>query len=296
MLDNLSTETRNEKTLNLDTMSIREFCEIMNEEDQKVPLAIKECLGQIEETIKVVSNSLKNNGRLIYIGAGTSGRIGLLDAVECVPTFGVSKETVVGLIAGGEMAFVKAVEGAEDDEELGINDVKAINLNKKDVLIGIAASGRTPYVISALKYANSIGVMTVGISCNKNSPVGNNAKIAIEVEVGAEVLTGSTRLKSGTCQKLIVNMISTGSMVHSGKVYKNLMVDVQMTNEKLYERGRRIVMEATGVDYETANKVLENANNKPKTAIVMILKDCTCEIAEKALVKANGFVRMAIQQ
>lgn len=296
MLDNLSTETRNEKTLNLDTMSIREFCEIMNEEDQKVPLAIKECLGQIEETIKVVSNSLKNNGRLIYIGAGTSGRIGLLDAVECVPTFGVSKKTVVGLIAGGEMAFVKAVEGAEDDEELGINDVKAINLNKKDVLIGIAASGRTPYVISALKYANSIGVMTVGISCNKNSPVGNNAKIAIEVEVGAEVLTGSTRLKSGTCQKLIVNMISTGSMVHSGKVYKNLMVDVQMTNEKLYERGRRIVMEATGVDYETANKVLENANNKPKTAIVMILKDCTCEIAEKALVKANGFVRMAIQQ
>ena len=296
MLEGLTTETRNEKTTNLDEMSVVDFLTVMNEEDAEVSAAVKREIPQIAKVVEAIIQSRKKNGRLIYMGAGTSGRIGLLDAVECPPTFGTNPDEVIGLIAGGENAFVKAVEGAEDSQELGIQDLKNIKLNDKDVVIGIAASGRTPYVIGGLEYANSIGAMTAAICCNKNSAVGSVAKIKIEVVPGAEVLTGSTRLKAGTSQKLICNMISTAAMVGSGKVYGNLMVDVQLTNEKLVERAKHIVMEATSCDYVTAEKILKQADQKPKVAIVMILTGVSKEEALYQLDKANGFVRTAVKK
>ncbi|EJQ42907.1 N-acetylmuramic acid 6-phosphate etherase [Bacillus cereus BAG6X1-2] len=295
MLENLTTETRNEKTMNLDEMSTLEFLKIMNEEDAKVADSVKHELPQIARAVEAIVEAKRKGGRLIYIGAGTSGRIGLLDAVECPPTFGTEPEEVVGLIAGGDKAFIKAVEGAEDSKELGIQDLKNINLTNKDIVVGIAASGRTPYVIGGLEYANSIGVQTVSVSCNKGSEVGKEANIAIEVNNGPEVLTGSTRLKSGTSQKLVCNMLSTASMVGLGKVYGNLMVDVQLTNEKLIERAKRIVMEATSCDYEKAESYLAKANNKPKIAIVMILAGFSKEEAVQRLEETQGFIRQAIR-
>lgn len=295
MLEHLTTEARNERTMNLDELSIEEFLRIMNEEDAKVAHAVREEIPQIAQAVAKIADSLRQNGRLIYMGAGTSGRIGLLDAVECPPTFGTLPEQVVGLIAGGEKAFIKAVEGAEDSRELGIEDLKNIHLTEKDTLVGIAASGRTPYVIAGLEYANQIGANTVAIACNKNSEVGKAAQIAIEIMNGPEVLTGSTRLKSGTSQKLVCNMLSTAAMIQVGKVYGNLMVDVQHTNEKLVERAKRIVMEATSCDYETAEKYLELADNKPKAAIVMILTGLTYEETLQKLEQARGFIRQAIK-
>ncbi|WP_260632137.1 N-acetylmuramic acid 6-phosphate etherase [Bacillus bingmayongensis] len=295
MLENLTTETRNEKTMNLDEMSIIEFLKVMNEEDAKVADSVKQELPQIAKAVEAIVEAKRKGGRLIYIGAGTSGRIGLLDAVECPPTFGTEPEEVVGLIAGGEKAFIKAVEGAEDSKELGIQDLKDIHLTNTDVVVGIAASGRTPYVIGSLEYANSIGAQTVAVSCNKGSAIGKEANIAIEVNNGPEVLTGSTRLKSGTSQKLICNMLSTASMVGLGKVYGNLMVDVQLTNEKLVERAKRIVMEATSCDYETAESYLAKADNKPKIAIVMILAGFSKEEAVQRLEETQGFIRQAIK-
>ncbi|MDM5189437.1 N-acetylmuramic acid 6-phosphate etherase [Bacillus sp. DX4.1] len=295
MLENLTTETRNEKTMNLDEMSTIEFLTVMNEEDAKVADGVKLELPQIAKAVEAIVEAKRKGGRLIYIGAGTSGRIGLLDAVECPPTFGTEPEEVVGLIAGGEKAFIKAVEGAEDSEELGIQDLKDINLTNKDIVVGIAASGRTPYVIGGLEYANSIGAQTVAVSCNKGSAIGKKANIAIEVNNGPEVLTGSTRLKSGTSQKLICNMLSTASMVGIGKVYGNLMVDVQLTNKKLVERAKRIVMEATSCDYETAELYLAKADNKPKIAIVMILTGFSKEEAVQRLEETQGFIRQAIK-
>jgi N-acetylmuramic acid 6-phosphate etherase len=238
-----------------------------------------------------VVKAFKNGGRLIYVGAGTSGRLGILDASECPPTFGVEPTLVQGLIAGGEKAILKAIEGAEDDEESGQLDLKAISINEKDVVVGIAASGRTPYVIGALKYANEVGATTASISNNKHSVIGKIAQIAIEVETGPEVLTGSTRLKAGTAQKLVLNMISTASMIGIGKVYENLMVDVQPTNKKLVERSKRIIMEATGVDYNTAQTYFLRANQEVKPAIVMILLNCSYEEALDKLEKSNGFIR-----
>jgi N-acetylmuramic acid 6-phosphate etherase len=228
------------------------------------------------------------------MGAGTSGRIGLLDAVECPPTFGTDPDEVVGLIAGGEKAFIKAVEGAEDSRELGVADLKEINFQAHDILVGIAASGRTPYVIAGLEYARELGAKTIAVSCNKGSLIGKAAEIAIEVENGPEVLTGSTRLKSGTSQKLICNMLSTASMVKTGKVYGNLMVDVQLTNEKLVERAARIVMQATDCDYETAKSFLSQADNKPKVAIVMILTGLSHAEAVEKLNQNQGFIRKTI--
>ncbi|MGN4931451.1 N-acetylmuramic acid 6-phosphate etherase [Bacillus cereus group sp. MYBK14-1] len=295
MLENLTTEARNDKTMNLDEMSIIEFLTIMNEEDAKVADRVKLELPQIATAVKAIVEAKRKGGRLIYLGAGTSGRIGLLDAVECPPTFGTGPEEVVGLIAGGEKAFIKAVEGAEDSKELGIQDLKNIHLKNTDVVVGIAASGRTPYVIGGLEYANSIGAQTVAVSCNKDSSIGKEAKIKIEVNNGPEVLTGSTRLKSGTSQKLICNMLSTASMVGLGKVYGNLMVDVQLTNEKLVERAKRIVMEATSCDYETAELYLSKADNKPKVAIVMILAGFTKEEAIQRLEDTQGFIRQAVK-
>jgi len=291
MLEKLTTELRNPKSMDLDKKSVKEILLLMNEEDSTVPLAIKKEIDKIESAVSETIKAFRNGGRLIYVGAGTSGRLGILDASECPPTFGVDHSLVQGLIAGGEKAILKAIEGAEDDEEQGSNDLKAIGLNEKDVVVGIAASGRTPYVIGALKYANEVGASTVSISNNKNSVIGKIAKIAIEVETGPEVLTGSTRLKAGTAQKLILNMISTTSMIGIGKVYENLMVDVQPTNKKLVERSKRIIMEATGVDYETAQNYFEKANQQVKPAIVMILLNCSYDEAIDRLDKANGFIR-----
>ena len=294
-LKNMSTETRNQNTMNLDIMTPLEVVTVMNQEDAKVPAAITPALPNIAQCVTWAIESIENGGRIIYMGAGTSGRLGVLDAVECPPTFGVAPEVVVGLIAGGEKAFVKAVEGAEDSRELGRQDLIDINANKNDIIIGIAASGRTPYVLGGLAYAQEIGCHTVGISCNPGSAVGAAAELAIEVVPGPECLTGSTRLKSGTCQKLILNMISTATMVGCGKAYQNLMVDVMQTNEKLVVRAQNIVMEATGCDRETATEKIAIAGGSAKTAITMILADCELEEAQARLAKAKGHVREAIR-
>ncbi|HDR7848708.1 TPA: N-acetylmuramic acid 6-phosphate etherase [Bacillus toyonensis] len=294
MLENLSTEHRNEKTTNLDEMSIKEVLQSMNEEDRTVALAVEKEIEHIEKVVQTVIKSFEEEGRLIYIGAGTSGRLGILDAVECPPTFGTDDKMVQGFIAGGLKAFTKAVEGAEDREELAEEDLKSIGLNEKDTVIGIAASGRTPYVIGGLKYAHSVGANTASISCNKNAEISKYAKLNVEVETGAEILTGSTRLKAGTAQKLVLNMISTASMIGVGKVYKNLMVDVQSTNEKLVERSKRIIVEATGVSYEVAAEYYEKANRNVKVAIVMVLLQCEYGEALEKLKEAKGFVKKAL--
>ena len=294
-LKNMSTETRNQNTMNLDIMTPLEVVTVMNQEDAKVPEAIKPALPNIAQCVTWAIESIEAGGRIVYMGAGTSGRLGVLDAVECPPTFGVAPEVVVGLIAGGEKAFVKAVEGAEDSRELGRQDLIDIKLEKRDIVIGIAASGRTPYVLGGLAYAQEMGCHTVGISCNPGSAVGAAAELAIEVVPGPECLTGSTRLKSGTCQKLILNMISTATMVGCGKAYQNLMVDVMQTNEKLVVRAQNIVMEATGCDRETAKEKIGLAGGNAKTAITMILADCDAEEAKARLAKAKGHVREAIK-
>ena len=294
-LKNMSTETRNQNTMNLDIMSPLEVVTVMNQEDAKVPAAIAPALPNIAQCVTWAIESIENGGRIIYMGAGTSGRLGVLDAVECPPTFGVAPEVVVGLIAGGEKAFVKAVEGAEDSRELGRQDLIDNNLTKTDIVIGIAASGRTPYVLGGLAYAQEVGCHTVGISCNPGSAVGAAAELAIEVVPGPECLTGSTRLKAGTCQKLILNMISTATMVGCGKAYQNLMVDVMQTNEKLVVRAQNIVMEATGCDRETAAEKIAIADGNAKTAITMILADGGVEQARQRLAKAKGHVREAIK-
>ena len=294
-LKNMSTETRNQNTMNLDIMTPLEVVTVMNQEDAKVPAAITPALPNIAQCVSWAIESIEAGGRIIYMGAGTSGRLGVLDAVECPPTFGVAPEVVVGLIAGGEKAFVKAVEGAEDSRELGRQDLIDINLQKRDIVIGIAASGRTPYVLGGLAYAKEVGCHTVGISCNPGSAVGAAGELAIEVVPGPECLTGSTRLKSGTCQKLILNMISTATMVGCGKAYQNLMVDVMQTNEKLVVRAQNIVMEATGCDRETAAEKIALADGNAKTAITMILADCDVTEARERLAKAKGHVREAIK-
>lgn len=293
-LNAMTTESRNPNTMDLDTMSALQIVTLMNQEDEKVPLAIRQCLPQIARCAELVGQSLLNGGRLIYTGAGTSGRLGLLDAVECPPTFGVPYDTVIGLVAGGATAFTIPLEDAEDNPEEGVKDLKNICLTQKDMVIGIAASGRTPYVLGGLEYAKSLGCRTAAIVCNQNSSMAATADLAIEVSPGPECLTGSTRLKAGTCQKLILNMISTAAMVSCGKVYENLMVDVNACNEKLVLRAKKIVIEATGCDDATAESALAQSGNHPKTAITMILADCSAEEAKLRLEKAGGFVRKAI--
>lgn len=289
-----TTEERNTKTMNLDEMSTHDILYVMNEEDKTVPNAVNKEIGQIEKAASSVIDTFTKGGRLIYIGAGTSGRLGILDAVECPPTFGTEPEKVQSLIAGGQDAIMEAVEGAEDDPELAKSDLKNLNVNEKDTVIGLAASGRTPYVIGGLDYSKSVGAHTVAVSCNKNAKTSRYADVPIEVEVGPEILTGSTRLKAGTAQKLVVNMISTSSMIGIGKVYKNLMVDVQLTNKKLIERAKNIISLAAEVDYDTATTYLEMSHQNPKIAIVMIKLTCSYEKAKEYLNQANGFVREAI--
>lgn len=294
-INQLTTEKRNPNTMHLDQMSVGQVLELMNKEDQQVPEAIAEALGQIEAAVEMIIQSLKAGGRLIYFGAGTSGRLGVLDAAECVPTFGVSPDLVVGLIAGGDKAMVEAVEGAEDSLTLAEEDFKKLNLNANDTVVGIAASGRTPYVIGGLKYAQSVGAKTVSIACNKEAKISGYAQIPIEVDCGPEILTGSTRLKAGTAQKLILNMLSTVSMIGIGKVYQNLMVDVQATNEKLEERSKRIIMAATECNYEDAASYFEAANQNVKVAIVMILTNLDATEASQKINAANGFVNQVIK-
>ena len=290
-LGKLTTEQRNNNTMNLDTLSTIDALKLMNEEDQGVALSVRKELPQIEKVVEVVKDSFNQGGRLIYVGAGTSGRLGVLDAAECVPTFSADPSMVQGLIAGGMPAMTVAVEGAEDSTTLGEQDLKDIHLTDKDTVVGIAASGRTPYVIGALEYAKKVGATTASLACNKGAKISQFADINIEVEAGPEVLTGSTRLKAGTAQKLVLNMISTISMVGVGKVYENLMVDVKPTNDKLVERSKSIIMQATDCSYEVADKYLEEADKNVKLAIVMILTNLSKEEAREKLEENKGFIR-----
>ncbi|MCR5631535.1 MAG: N-acetylmuramic acid 6-phosphate etherase [Atopobiaceae bacterium] len=293
-LAKLTTESRNPRTMNLDEMSPLQLVSVMNQEDLHVVSAVKAVLSQVATAVQWAKETLEVGGRLIYFGAGTSGRLGVLDAVECPPTFGVSSDVVVGLIAGGERAFVRAVEGAEDDPELCKKELLAINLKESDLVVGLAASGRTPYVIGGLRYAKEIGCRTVAIACNKDSAIGKEADLAIEPTPGPEVLTGSTRLKAGTAQKMILNMISTGSMVGIGKAYQNLMVDVQQTNNKLVVRAQNITMAATGCTRDEAAAALHEANGSAKVAIVMLLTKVSAKEAQNQLDAAQGHVRDAL--
>lgn len=295
-LQQMTTEKSNPKSSNLDSLTTFDALTIMNQEDHEVAVAVKAVLPEIEQVIANVINAFQQGGRLIYIGAGTSGRIGLMDAVECPPTFGTSFDMVRGLIAGGDNAFISAVEGAEDSETMGVDDLKRINFSGKDVLIGIAASGRTPYVIAAMNHAKSLGAFVAAISNNKQSKIGAIADVAIEADCGPEILTGSTRLKAGSSQKMILNMISTLSMVGIGKAYKNYMVDVLQSNKKLEARAVNMICAATGAEEPLAIRTLSASHNQPKVAIVMILLDCDYGEARDRLSKANGFVRDAIKK
>jgi N-acetylmuramic acid 6-phosphate etherase len=292
-LENLNTEKRNQATMELDNLSTIEFLNVMNQEDEKVIKGVNNCLPKIGKAVDIIVNALQNRGRLIYIGAGTSGRLGILDASECPPTFSTTDE-ILGIMAGGDEAIRKAKEGSEDSFDLAVSDLKDMKLTEKDVVCGIAASGRTPYVIGGLLYARSLGGKTLTISCNENSEISKYADAAIEVIVGPEVITGSTRLKAGTAQKLVLNMLSTASMVRMGKVYNNLMVDVKASNLKLIERCKKIVMQACSCSYEEAEKALSLCEYKPKTAIVMLLRGCDSAQAKKFLDENSGFVKKAL--
>lgn len=294
-LSTLITEQRNPNSMHVDSLSALEIVQLMNQEDKQVPLAIEKCLPQIAQAVECVVAAFQQGGRLVYIGAGTSGRLGVLDASECPPTFGVSPEMVKGIIAGGERALRHPIEGAEDSKAQAVVDLQTIHFSSKDVLVGIAASGRTPYVIGALEYAKSLGSVTVSIASNPNSVMANIVDIAIDTVVGPEVLTGSSRLKSGTAQKLVLNMLTTASMILMGKCYQNLMVDVQASNEKLKARAIRIVMQATDCDKTLAEETLKQADQNAKLAIMMILSGLDRAQAEALLEKHQGKLQLALK-
>ncbi|QOR16069.1 N-acetylmuramic acid 6-phosphate etherase [Haemophilus parainfluenzae] len=294
-LSTLITEQRNPNSMHVDSLSALEIVQLMNEEDKQVPLAIEKCLPQIAQAAECIVAAFQQGGRLVYIGAGTSGRLGVLDASECPPTFGVSPEMVKGIIAGGERALRHPIEGAEDSKAQAVVDLQTIHFSSKDVLVGIAASGRTPYVIGALEYAKSLGSVTVSIASNPNSAMANIVDIAIDTVVGPEVLTGSSRLKSGTAQKLVLNMLTTASMILMGKCYQNLMVDVQASNEKLKARAICIVMQATDCDKALAEETLKQADQNAKLAIMMILSGLDRAQAEALLEKHQGKLQLALK-
>ena len=294
-LSTLITEQRNPNSMHVDSLSVLEIVQLMNEEDKQVPLAIEKCLPQIAQAVECIVAAFQQGDRLVYIGAGTSGRLGVLDASECPPTFGVSPEMVKGIIAGGERALRHPIEGAEDSKSQAVVDLQTIQFSSKDVLVGIAASGRTPYVIGALEYAKSLGSVTVSIASNPNSAMANIVDIAIDTVVGPEVLTGSSRLKSGTAQKLVLNMLTTASMILMGKCYQNLMVDVQASNEKLKARAIRIVMQATDCDKALAEDTLKQADQNAKLAIMMILSGLDRAQAEALLEKHQGKLQLALK-
>ncbi|MGL4487345.1 MAG: N-acetylmuramic acid 6-phosphate etherase [Yersinia sp. (in: enterobacteria)] len=290
----LVSESRNPATMELDKLSTLAMLTCINDEDSKVPAAIRLVLPAIAQAVDLAAEALKQGGRLIYLGAGTSGRLGVLDASECPPTFGVPHGMVIGLIAGGPDALLKAVEGAEDDMTLGAKDLRDLQLTATDMVVGLATSGRTPYVIGALRYACELGCPTAAIVCNPDSPVAQEAQIVIAPIVGPEALTGSTRMKSGTAQKLVLNMLSTGAMVKLGKVYQNLMVDVKATNVKLIDRACRIVVEATGASRIDAEHALSQTEYDVKPAILMILKGIGSDQARQSLQQHNGYLRAAL--
>jgi len=294
-LSTLITEQRNPNSMHVDSLSALEIVQLMNDEDKQVPLAIEKCLPQIAQAVECIVAAFQQGGRLVYIGAGTSGRLGVLDASECPPTFGVSPEMVKGIIAGGERALRHPIEGAEDSKAQAVFDLQTIHFSSKDVLVGIAASGRTPYVIGSLEYAKSLGSVTVSIASNPNSAMANIVDIAIDTVVGPEVLTGSSRLKSGTAQKLVLNMLTTASMILMGKCYQNLMVDVQASNEKLKARAIRIVMQATDCDKTLAEETLKLADQNAKLAIMMILSGLDRAQAETLLEKHQGKLQLALK-
>lgn len=293
-IGDLTTEARNPRSVGLDAMDTRQVLELMNDEDRTVALAVRHALPEIVEAVDLIADSLRSGGRLIYLGAGTSGRLGLLDAVECPPTFDTEAGQVTALLAGGQGAFMQAVEGAEDDMDAAASDVDALEVGSTDTVVGIAASGRTPYVIGGLRRARERGAHTVALACNSGSLIGREARVAIEVATGPEVLTGSTRLKAGTAQKMVCNMLSTAAMVRIGKTYGNFMVDMRPTNAKLVDRARRIVAAATEVDETTAATALSAAGGRTKVAVVMLLAGVDAERAEELLRHGAGSVSAAI--
>ncbi|SEQ10901.1 N-acetylmuramic acid 6-phosphate etherase [Rosenbergiella nectarea] len=293
-LHRLVTEGRNIASENIDQLSTAEMLKVINDEDKKVALAVEAILPEITQAVEAITAAFAQGGRLIYSGAGTSGRLGVLDASECPPTFGTSPEQVIGLIAGGHKAILQAVENAEDNAEQGARDLQIIDFSAQDILVGIAASGRTPYVLGALGWAKQRGAVTIAISCNAQSPMAECADIALSAVVGPEVVTGSSRLKAGTAQKMILNMLTTGAMIRSGKVFGNLMVDVEATNQKLIQRQKNIVIDATGCSTEEAELALKACNGQCKTAILMLLAELTAEQAQALLIEHKGFIRSAL--
>lgn len=295
-LDKLMTEQQNPATLSIDLMDSYDIVKTINNEDKKIALAVETELKSIAELVDACAEHLSKGGRIFYMGAGTSGRLGILDASECPPTYGVSDQLVQGLIAGGFEAIFKSQENAEDNREAAVEDLKKVDLCEKDVVIGLAASGRTPYVAAGLEYANEIGAYTGSISCVKNSELGRIAKTGIDVETGPEVVTGSTRMKAGTAQKMVLNMISTGTMIRLGKVFNNLMVDIQPTNAKLIERSKRILTLATGCGRERAEELIKESNHDVKTAICMELSGLPQSECKELLEKADGNVSKLLHQ
>jgi N-acetylmuramic acid 6-phosphate etherase len=293
--DHLQTETRNPNTMHLDRLDAYQLVELMNQEDASIHIAVQAELVSIAQAVKLVHQTIEQGGRLISFGAGTSGRLAILDASECPPTFSTTNE-FIALIAGGDKALVEPIEGAEDKEDEIIEALKALKLNAKDCALGVAASGRTPYVVAGLTYATQVGAKTIALSCNKSAQISKLADVAIEVDVGPEVLTGSTRLKAGTATKMVLNMVSTASMVLAGKVYENLMVDVKASNDKLKDRALRIVMQACAVDQATAQQALLECHYRVKQAIVMIKRSCSAEQANAILLKTKGHIRSALEE
>ncbi|QHM72734.1 N-acetylmuramic acid 6-phosphate etherase [Mixta intestinalis] len=295
-LSRMITESRNPASENIDELTTEAMLRIINNEDKKVALAVEAIVPQIAKAVDTITAAFQQGGRLIYSGAGTSGRLGILDASECPPTFGTPREQIMGLIAGGHRAILQAVENAEDKPEMGAADLQEINFNARDVLVGIAASGRTPYVLGALDYARRQGATTVALTCNPDSEMARVAHIALTPVVGPEVITGSSRLKAGTAQKLVLNMLTTGSMIRSGKVFGNLMVDVEATNQKLVQRQINIVRQATDCHTEEAQAALAACNGHCKTAILMVLGQLSATEATQLLAQHQGFIRQALRQ
>jgi N-acetylmuramic acid 6-phosphate etherase len=295
-ISGLLTEQRNPSTMNLDSLPTEGILRAINAQDKLVPVAVEREIPYIAQAVDLVVEALTNGGRLIYVGAGTSGRLGVVDASECPPTFGTDPDQVVGLIAGGHAAMFRSQEGAEDNIEQGARDIEALNVSHHDVVCGIAASRRTPYVVAAVNRARELGARTLYVTTNPRKEFDIPVDVAICPEVGPEALMGSTRMKSGTAQKLVLNMITTSAMVKLGKVYENMMIDLQLTNKKLEERSKRIVMLATGVEYAGAADVLQRAGGHVKTAIVMIKAGVDAAEAKRRIAEAGGFVRGAIER
>ena len=295
-LEKLATEERNDRSRKIDTVSTLEIANIINIEDKGIAYVIEDILPQIAAAIDVIATRLRQGGRLFYMGSGTSGRLGILDAVECPPTYSTDPELIQGLIAGGYEAIFKAKEGAEDSEELGEQDLKNKLLTAADIVVGLSASGRTPYVVGGLRYAGSVGAATISICCSENSRIAHYSQIDLCALVGPEVITGSTRMKAGTAQKMILNILSTGTMIKLGKVYGNLMVDVKSSNEKLKERARRIVMEATGCDRDTAIRALNETGGKAKPAIIVVILKISAAEAEEKLTRYQGYISRVLRE